>query len=190
MIPIFDHTRSEDNFRHRHREGYPSVLAFHRIQVPGAIEGEVTGPMVAEMFRDRRPGKAGSYTGGKMPYAFVIRRNGAVDQCLRVSLIAPHARTKWSAVSLSVALVGDHRHSEPSAAQLGRSVPFAALWLAAGLDSRGHDELPGGSSDPDKECPGKLLSMAMVREEAARHPCARLDADAARAILVEFGVVF
>src|SRR5437867_2555205 len=46
----------------------------------------------------------------------------------------------------------------------------AGILLACGLDAAalvGHDELKEGSRDPNKECPGRLLDVAALRDMVA-----------------------
>jgi hypothetical protein len=67
-----------------------------------------------------------------------------------------------------VALLGDFRREPPTPAQ--RAIlpcVCAALLAQLGRDVdalHGHDELQGGSRDPDKECPGRHLSIDALRD--------------------------
>ena len=111
---------------------------------------------------------AGSYTGGNMPYHFVIRKTGVIDQCLTLGDNAPHAR-RWNASGLAVAVVGDFRVHEPTLAQREALKAFCGLWLLYGLEVVGHDELPGASKDKNKQCPGHKLEMNQLRHDAAAY---------------------
>lgn len=98
--------------------------------------------------------EAAKATGRKMPYHYVVEADGTAVQCLPLDRAAPHAKT-WNDCTLAIACVGDFRVHEPpqqqwyAAARLCRTLEMsfkADLW--------GHDELPWGSSDPEKKCPG------------------------------------
>jgi hypothetical protein len=98
--------------------------------------------------------EAAKATGGKMPYHFVVEPDGKAVQCLPVGVMAPHA-WKWNDRTVAVACSGDFRRHEPPQAQW-----YAAARLCRSLemmyraDTWGHDELPDGSKDPEKQCPG------------------------------------
>lgn len=105
------------------------------------------------------------YTGGEVPYTFIIGENGTLWQCLPVSEIGAHAR-RWNAQALGVACIGDFRTYDMPDAQLRQLVKLCAALQYAfpkGLAVKGHDELPGGSSNPNKRCPGDRLKMDEVR---------------------------
>ena len=155
-------------------------LIVHRI---GESLGS-TGAQIAEAFRDTSRWAAGSYTGGQMPYHFVIRECGTVDQCLTLGDHAPHAR-RWNASGLAVAVIGDFRSIAPTPEQWDALKSFCGLWTLYGLKVYGHDELPGGSKDPSKACPGKMLNMNSLRIEAAA-VAAELARDAIRLAGVSF----
>lgn len=127
---------------------------------------------IARSFRDRSSMySAGMYTNGEMPYTFVICEDGAVDQSLELSDAGPHAR-KWNTPAVGIAVIGDFREHVPKAAQWVNLVELSVellRWL--GLSSTGlygHDELPGGSVDPLKKCPGKHLDMHALRLETQK----------------------
>ena len=137
-------------------------LIVHRI---GASLG-ADGPTIAAAFRDQSRFAAGSYTGGEMPYHFVIRENGTVDQCLTLGDNAPHAR-RFNVSGLAVGVIGDFRRHAPTPEQWQALREFCGLWLLYGLDVYGHDELPGGSKNPAKQCPGRFLDLPTLRIEAS-----------------------
>ena len=139
-------------------------LIVHRI---GDSLGE-TGVEIAAAFRDESTYAAGSYTGGNMPYHFVIRKTGVIDQCLTLSDHAPHAR-RWNASGLAVAVVGDFRVHEPAPAQVEALRAFCGLRVLYGLQVVGHTELPGASKDKNKQCPGNKLNMNQLRSDAAAY---------------------
>ncbi len=136
-------------------------LIVHRI---GESLG-TTGEEIAEAFRNTSKWAAGSYTGGEIPYHFIVRTDGTIDQCLTLGDHAPHAR-RWNASGLAVALIGDFRSIAPTPEQWDALTRFCGLWVLYGLKLYGHDELPGGSKDPSKACPGVMLNMDTLRIEA------------------------
>ena len=160
---------------------------------------QLTGPLVARRFMDRRRyrddkardwrDRPGSYTGGEMPYPFVGRVDGFIDQCLEVGDYGPHAR-RWSWHAVATAWVGDFRSSRPTSAQWAAAVEWAALWSAWSCPPKGHDEAAGGSADSSKQCPGQMFSMDDLRQQSAAHPLARLDQFEAERYLLGLGVVF
>lgn len=177
--------RIEDCYDGKTREIDHSGLRLacvHRIDV-----GE-TAAEIAESFRT----DLASYTGGEMPYALILRRDGVWEQALRLYDYAPHAR-KWSSKAIGLGLVGDFRnHQAPDAQLIG-------LWnmlqimrdMLGGVDKIvAHDELPGGSRDPNKACPGWNLQVSDLRWELYHDPGPRLRSVDARAELERLGVVF
>ena len=112
------------------------------------------------------------HTGGQMPYNFVIREDGVVEQALAMNDAGMHS-LKFNASSIGVALIGDFRTAPPTAAQLEALTLLSMLWVqhcwARGkfdkVDAlvKGHDELPGASSDKNKACPGYKLDMKALR---------------------------
>ena len=113
------------------------------------------------------PGEAGDATGHQMPYTFVITRDGAVEQALRIGDYGPHALS-WSIEGIGVALVGDMREEPPTGYQrqsLIRLCSTLGRWLGGSTVVWGHDELVNASRDPNKECPGRLLCMDALRRD-------------------------
>ena len=160
---------------------------------------ELTGPLVAGRFADVRQvvvggehwaDRPGRWTGGQTPYTFLGRTDGVLDQCLEVGDVGPHAG-RWNIKALGIAWAGDFRMEPPTSKQWTAAVEFAALWLAWGLDIYGHSpELPGGSKDPKKECPGRLFPTEILRQEARIHPKSKLALFDAEKALLELEVVF
>ncbi len=125
----------------------------------------LTGPLVAEWFRDVRPFRPGAYTGGETPYALVVRTDGTVDQCARLDDQTPHARC-WNASGLGVAFAGDFRARHPTPQQVATAEELLGLLAAAfGAEVKGHTELPG-AAEPGKECPGEHFHLDHVRARA------------------------
>lgn len=121
------------------------------------------------------------YTGGEIAYTFLVDGSGDWWQCLRLTDTGKHAR-RWSAPMVGVGVIGDFRKRPPTPAQRASLVdglgemcpafgihPLATWWSGSVSVPRiaGHDELPGGSSDPTKVCPGALLSVRDLRRDVA-----------------------
>lgn len=157
----------------------------------------LTGAIMAGRFIDtRRRDKArhwsdrpGSYTGGEMPYTFLVRRDGQIDQCLPVSEIGPHAR-KWNRPGAGLAIAGDFRKEAPTEEQVLSVSNFCAIWAAWGCSIRSHDELDGGSEDKNKACPGALFPADSVKQ-FAQDVGGRMTSEIADWILTDvLGVIF
>jgi N-acetyl-anhydromuramyl-L-alanine amidase AmpD len=69
---------------------------------------------------------------------------------------------------IAVAALGDFRSRAPHMPQwAGLTLlccHLAAKYRISPLSVVGHDEIPGGSSDPDKQCPGRYLNMDFLRK--------------------------
>lgn len=165
----------------------------------------LTGETVIQRFADKRRVKPlekdwrdrpGRYTSGKTPYTFLGKWNGGADQLLPLSEYGPHAmRWSWSGVAYAVA--GDFRYEkdEPTKEQWADLVETAAIFCAWFQQPPteclfGHTELPGGSTNPDKECPGPNLDMHRLRWEVEGHPLAPETKERAELRLRAMGVVF
>jgi hypothetical protein len=144
-------------------------LVVHRIEVSqeDATYGD-TPEEVARFFREHPIGVKA--TGGDMPYPILIAPDGTVTQTLPLGLIAPHA-VKWNPTTVGVGCIGDFRGRAPAAAQRTSLVEVCAALLrdlGCGVDAmHGHDELSGGSHDPNKECPGRCLPLEELRRDVA-----------------------
>lgn len=115
-------------------------------------------------------------TGGHLPYTLIVEEYGLVAQCLRISDMGFHAR-RWSRPYIGVAAIGDFRTKSPSRAQWVAAVDIVAfLCHEFGIDPlgyseplvptvAGHDELPSGSRDAGKRCPGDRWNMEAFRRE-------------------------
>ncbi len=114
------------------------------------------------------------YTGGQVPYTFIIGNDeiGTIWQCLPLSEVGTHAR-RWSAPAIGVACIGDFRKHRPGDVQMKQLIRLCGYLAYAfpGIVIKGHDELPGGSSDPNKQCPGKYLDMDELRHNVSLFPC-------------------
>jgi hypothetical protein len=133
-------------------------IAIHRINVGSNARD------IRDFFVE---GEGGRYTGNQMPYTFVVSPFGVIEQALDLREVGPHAR-RWSVPMISIACIGDFRHHPPDTDQF-----YATKELCIDLclyinkaEIKGHDELPGGSSDPNKQCPGKMFGLSMLRIQA------------------------
>ena len=104
-----------------------------------------------------------------MPYTFVICPSGLIEQALDLRVISPHAWHR-NTDTLGIAVIGDHRKEQPPSPQVDALVAICCAfvdWLGSSVQDVvfGHDELPEGSSDKTKECPGRNLPMHVVRLE-------------------------
>lgn len=146
---------------------------------------DLTGLLVARRFADVRQvgnwrDRPGAYTGGRMPYPFLCRADGTIDQCLEVGEYGPHA-WRLSKTSTATAFVGDFTKAPPTGAQIETAIEWTVLWHAWGLAVKGHTDEPGGSRDPKKQCPGDLFPWKDIRYHAGRalrdRPMGRFDAE-------------
>ena len=101
-----------------------------------------------------------------MPYTFIIRTDGSIDQCLGLKDIGPHAK-RWNTQSVSIAVIGDFTRHSPTDEQWLSLIELCIELNSYGLTIHGHTELPGSSSDPAKQCPGPLLDLDQLRAEVA-----------------------
>jgi hypothetical protein len=107
-----------------------------------------------------------------MPYSFVIRRDGMIEQALPLEAIGPHGRD-WNRHAIGVTLVGDFRtklKKPPSSSQID-----ASIWLLRRLFDYarrplkvvGHSISPGASKwGSAHDCPGNLFPMQEIIDGA------------------------
>ncbi len=139
----------------------------HRIEVSqeDASYGD-TPAEVARFFREHPIGVRA--TGGDMPYPILIDREGNVTQTVPLRFVTPHAKAH-NPRTVGVGVIGDFRKAPPPPRQRAAAIAVcAALLERFGLNVEtisGHDELQGGSNDPDKICPGPGLAPDDVRNE-------------------------
>lgn len=107
---------------------------------------------------------------GRMPYHFVVWDHGITEQAVAVRYQTPHAKA-WNHRSVGVALFGDFRETKINAAQFASAAVLCrALCSVYTAQLKGHDELPGGSSDADKVCPGAGAMLADLKSECSFSP--------------------
>ncbi|MEZ0313904.1 MAG: peptidoglycan recognition family protein [Myxococcota bacterium] len=139
----------------------------HRIEVSQEDPSYGDAPSeVARFFREHPIGVKA--TGGDMPYPILVDRDGGVTQTVPLRFITPHAKAH-NPGTVGVGVIGDFRKAPPSPRQRAAAVAVCAALLtrfALKVETiSGHDELQGGSNDPDKICPGPGLAPADVRDE-------------------------
>lgn len=173
-------------------------VMLHRITfAPRIPRSALTGQHLHDEFADTREFAAGSYTGGHVPYQFLVRTDGTIDQLLEVGNWGPHAR-RWSNKAIAIASAGDFRTEKPTAPQWLAARELAALFRAwigrrgqGGLPTViGHTEAPGATGQAGKECPGDLWNMLAFRTSVEEHELSKLDPVDAQQELLNRGVVF
>lgn len=108
--------------------------------------------------------EAAAVTRRKRPYTFLVEPDGTVVQCAPLGKVTPHARS-WNRRGVGIAAIGDFRRSTPPDVQwYSTAVLVATLKAHYGFVSvMGHDEAPGSTSDPNKQCPGPMWHMPDFR---------------------------
>lgn len=152
-----------DLVRHALTHSRVEGVVIHRLELPKATGGaDADAVQVARFFSDRS-----LHTGGEMPYHFLVRPDGKIEQALDLDDAGQHARA-WNARAYGVACMGDFRKVGATRGQWNAAKALTVdllLYLGPRAWVKGHDELPGGSGDPSKECPGKLWHMEWFRDE-------------------------
>ena len=100
-----------------------------------------------------------------MAYSFVVAANGIVEQALPMDTYGWHCR--WpSRTHVGIAVLGDFRVLPPTQKQWD-----SLVWLVSGLSALrgtvnviGHSDVPAGSSDVSKDCPGAHLDVWRLAE--------------------------
>lgn len=157
MIPLTFHT-SPSEASHAPLSDHLDTVLIHRIGI-GARAADIVGAFTGGI------PEAAKATGYKMPYHFVVEEDGTCVQCLRLGVQGPHARS-WNSHSIGVGMVGDFRRRGPLQAQWRSAVLLTALLRAPqGWKVLGHDQAPGGSSDPSKQCPGAYWDMDLFMQD-------------------------
>lgn len=167
--------RSED------RKEPPRLVVVHRIWFDfWPLDKEVNAIEIYQEFLFNE--EVAKVTGGELPYSVLVDRNGECWQGLSVNDVGKHAK-RWNTPAIGVGVIGDFRQQSPTRAQYTALADFLAELLPSigrmphewvlerGQNVQalsGHDELPDGSSDPNKKCPGRFLPMAQLRDDVAR----------------------
>ena len=156
-----------DDGKHRTRTPLLDIdtIAVHRI---GKSLGEDAITICRRFTDDPEVAK---YTGGEVPYGWIIGAGGIIWQCLPISEVGAHAR-RWNKQAVGVACIGDFRKHDMPGVQYDSLIKLLAalqFGFPRDLAIKGHDELPGASADPNKKCPGDKLSMSNVRQSVAAY---------------------
>jgi hypothetical protein len=150
-------------------------LVIHRLSLAREAKGNpspvpddvLAGANVVDAFGDRGLG-----TGGATPYHALIRRNGTLDQMLRLSTRGAHAtdvraEPEWyNWRSVAVAIAGNTDESPPTQGQTDTLIRVVSELLPLCGELVGHTDLPGASRDPHKRCPGRLIYLEDVQRVA------------------------
>lgn len=131
-----------------------STLVIHRQNVGSTSEE------LAKFFLDRKLG-----TGGCMPYHFIVRKDGTIEQAVPLRIVAPGA-VKLNRSGVQIALHGDFRKAPPTEEQFNATVMLCAT-LQHAFNAHSiveHTSVPGTTLTPGKICPGKYLDMRKLRQ--------------------------
>lgn len=181
VLQIYDVISECDDGKPRERDlSAITTLAIHRVGID-KLQNLVLGlDAVAICQRFISDPEVAKYTGAEVPYTFIIGGehgdyDGLIWQCLPISDVGAHAR-RWSTPAVGIACVGDFRVDPPSEAQRDSLVALCSVLedCFGDLEIRGHDELKGGSSDPNKKCPGDKLHMGALRRDIKHHELVEL----------------
>jgi hypothetical protein len=126
-------------------------------------DADLTAPEMSQRFKDAALG-----TGGLMPYHGLVLANGSTEQAVPLSRRASHAKgVNWC--SLSWAVVGEHGAATSAQMQAVADVAANLIIYCRGNIGmlRGHTEIPGGSADQSKICPGPVVNMDELRDMVA-----------------------
>lgn len=131
-------------------------------------DADLDGPALAKTFRERPDMPPdGLGTGGWCPYHVLISPTGRRELLMPLSTAGAHA-VGYNHKSIGVALIGDFAKHPPPLPQLRAAAKTCAelVIINKGLAIGGHTTtFQNTSRDPDKVCPGPLLS---IKELTAR----------------------
>jgi len=158
MIPIFDRRAECDDGKHRQRGVKITGVMMHMFGVPGVHDASG----IARFYRHNP-----EWTGGQMPYTYVVDQFGGVELALDLGEVGPHAR-RWSAPHVGIVGVGDFNASKPRQEQWeSAGIVCALLSRAYDCPVFGHTETPGATKYPGKQCPGRHWPMGEFRDFVA-----------------------
>jgi hypothetical protein len=168
MLRLVNRIEECDDGLHKMRPGTSiEGITLHMFAVPSVIDAAG----IASFYRQNR-----QWTGGQMPYTYVVLPSGVIEQALPIWEIGPHA-LRWSAPTIGVVHIGDFNKHAPPAEQWASSVDLVAeLCSALELDPlardaggvhvvAGHTERPRATKAKNKDCPGKLFPLTEYREQ-------------------------
>lgn len=152
---------AKGNYKPRDPKDLTHIVIHRSGPWPPAYGNPVNGAELNDIFANNDLG-----TGRKMPYHYVVSRDGLVTECVPWWLTSPHAKA-WNPKSIGVAILQDLRHEEITQAAW-RSLIELCCWLRAAVDSdleiEGHTDLPNSTSDANKVCPGDGANLSWLRE--------------------------
>lgn len=161
-LEIFDRIALCDDGKHKDRNLPIIGLSMHMFGVPGIHDAQG----IAHFYRINT-----QYTGGQMPYTYVVQPGGAIEQALEIYDVGPHA-LRWSVPTISIVNIGDFNAHKPTPEQWRASVGLAAE-LSVAFDCedkiKGHTERPGATRHVGKNCPGRYWDMNQFRVECWEH---------------------
>lgn len=135
-------------------------VTLHMFGVPGIVDAAG----IREFYRTHP-----EYTGGKMPYTFVINPHGRIEQALGIYDVGPHA-LRWSSNTIGIVNIGDFNKHRPTQDQWVSTIDLTSeILLALGFGVTrttlaGHTERPNSTKSKYKNCPGKLWDMNSFRD--------------------------
>lgn len=160
MISIINRIEECDDGRHKKRKGDRiEGITLHMFAVPGIHDAAG----IARFYRMRK-----EWTGGQMPYTYVVQPTGDIEQALSIFEVGPHA-LRWSSSTIGVVHIGDFNKHPPTPEQMHASLDLVAELCAAfeldptGMDDdgvpivAGHTERPRATRAEKKICPGALF---------------------------------
>lgn len=193
MFSVSDYTSECFDGQRQFRGERPDKIIIHRI----SFEHDDVSPVpdvslqaidVSAMFMDQGKYRAGYYTGGHIPYTFLVTASGECQQMMPVCEIGWHAK-RWSSTGVGVAVAGNFNLRSPTKHQVDTLVKVCSVFGAIGMSVYGHTELPLSSRDPTKQCPGENLDMNWLRGKV-RYNRKEVSEKHANAMLKQAGVVW
>jgi hypothetical protein len=157
-----------------------SLIVVHRCgkDLKFGIDLGDTAPEICAHYtgKDDKYPEVAKATGHEIAYTFMVGGDlgdpafdGVIWQCLSLDDVGRHAK-KWNTPAIGVSVIADPRVRPCSSKQMQSLIDLLTIlsMVIKGEPSsciKGHMELPGSSSDPNKLCPGPLLPMDVMRED-------------------------
>lgn len=155
---IYDRIDVCDDGKAKMRAQPAAGITLHMFAVPGIHDAAG----IARFYRAQT-----QWTGGQMPYTYVVCPDGSIEQALPLGEVGPHA-LRWSVPTIGIVHLGDFNKYTVPSAQWRASVELVAeLCCAQSFSSTevaGHTERPDATRSPDKVCPGRLWDMYAYRD--------------------------
>lgn len=139
-------------------------LVVHRVSLAavGIPDLELDGPKLVAWQRTQ-PGLT------RGCYHLLIKPGGEVEQMLPLSQRGAHS-VGYNSRSIAVAIVGDFRDHVPETAQFASLIKVGEALMPLCREMVAHSDLPGGSRDPKKVCPGRIAISLVDQAVAGRLP--------------------